>query len=69
MTSIRLVLAAAAFQALALRPAHEPRKITVYPPKGSQPQTKADHDRAAAAQAKRDRKANKRRHDSMEKIK
>lgn len=29
------------------------------------PTTQADHDRAAAAQAKRDRKANKRRHDSI----
>lgn len=69
MNPVRIALVVGAFQALALRPAHEPRKITVYPPKGSQPQTKADHDRAAAAQAKRDRKANKRRHDSMEKIK
>ena len=58
MNSIRLALAAAAFQALALRPAHEPRKITVYPSKPKD--TDADRERMAKAQAKRERKAAKR---------
>jgi hypothetical protein len=58
VNSIRLALAAAAFQALALRPAHEPRKITVYPSKPKD--TDADRERMAKAQAKRERKAAKR---------
>ena len=57
MNSIRLALVASAFQALALRPAHEPRMITVYKPKANQPVTDADCARMAKAQAKRERKA------------
>jgi hypothetical protein len=58
MNPIRLALIAGAFQALALRPANEPRMVTVYPP--APKDTQADRERMAAAQAKRERKAAKR---------
>lgn len=55
MNPIRLALITAAFQAQALHPDHERRMVTVYPPKPKG--THADHERIAAAQAKRERRA------------